>query len=105
MQPHEHPHEGETMRQAVQQIPGEAPVTRDLSNFAEAAAFLGFKKSYLYKLTSSRQIPFFKYGGRLVLFERSALEAWRSARMLAVPTQAEAQARAAAYCAANPSKR
>lgn len=105
MQTHEHPHGSETMRQAVQQIPGEAPVTRDLLNFADAAAFLGLKKSYLYKLTSSRQIPFFKYGGRLILFERSALESWRASRMLAVPTQAEAQARAAAYCAANPLKR
>ena len=105
MQPHEHPHEGETMRQAVQQIPGEAPTTRDLLNFAEAAAFLGFKKSYLYKLTSSRQIPFFKYGGRLVLFDRAALEAWKSSKLVAMPTQAEARARAAADCAANPSKR
>lgn len=27
-------------------------------SLAEAAAFLGLKESYLYKLTSTRQIPF-----------------------------------------------
>lgn len=72
---------------------------------AEAAAFLGLKESYLYKLTSTRQIPFFKYGGRRVLFDRAALEQWRAERMQPIPTKAEAAARAASYCAANPLKR
>ena len=67
----------------------------------EAAAFLGLKKSYLYKLTCARQIPHFKYGGRLVLFDRAALETWKRRRMQAVPTVAEAEAYAEAYCAAN----
>lgn len=71
----------------------------------EAAAFLGFKKSYLYKLTSTRQIPHFKYGGRIILFDRAALETWKSQRMQAIPTIAEAEARAAVYCAVNPLKR
>ncbi len=71
---------------------------------AEAAAFLGFKKSYLYRLTSTRQIPFIKYGGRIVLFERKALEAWKSERMQAVPTQAETMAKAAEYCALKPKR-
>ncbi len=69
---------------------------------AEAAAFLGLKKSYLYKLTSTRQIPFIKYGGRIVLFERVALESWKQKRMQPVPTQAETMESAAAYCALNP---
>lgn len=71
----------------------------------EAAAFLGFKKSYLYKLTSTRQIPHFKYGGRIILFDRAALEMWKSKRMQAIPTIAEAEARAAVYCAVKPLKR
>lgn len=71
----------------------------------EAAAFLGFKKSYLYKLTCTRQIPHFKYGGRLVLFDRVALETWKRQRMQAVPTIKEAESRAAVYCAVNPLKR
>ena len=83
-------------------VDGETLAAKDYLTLAEAAAFLGFKESYLYRLTSSRQIPFFKYGGRRVLFERSALETWRAARLQAVPTLADAEARAAAYCAANP---
>ena len=47
----------------------------------EAAAFLGLEKSYLYHLTSSKKIPYIKYGGRLILFSRTALEAWKQARM------------------------
>ena len=70
----------------------------------EAAAYLGLKANYLYKLTSQRQIPHYKYGGRIVLFDRAALEAWKSRRMQAVPTVAEAEAYAEAYCVANPLK-
>ncbi len=99
MMQHEHPHAGETLRQAVITQPGDI-VPQDLISFNEAARFLGFKKSYLYKLTSARQIPFYKYGGRLIMFDRAALETWRAARLQAVPTQAEQAARAAAYCAA-----
>lgn len=70
----------------------------------EAAAYLGLKASYLYRLTSQRRIPHYKYGGRIVLFDRAALEAWKRRRMQAVPTVAEAEAYAEAYCAANPLK-
>lgn len=83
--------------------PSAAPV--ETLTIEEAAAFLGFKKSYLYKLTSTRQIPHFKYGGRIILFDRAALEMWKSQRMQAIPTIAEAEARAAVYCAVNPLKR
>ena len=78
---------------------------QNLLTLEEAAQYLGLKKSYLYRLTSTRQIPFFKYGGRRVLFERESLETWRTARLQAVPTLEDAAARAAAYCAANPLKR
>ncbi len=98
---HEHQHAGEVYRQAVISQPGDA-APQDLITFDAAAAFLGFKKSYLYKLTSTRQIPFYKYGGRLIMFDRAALESWRAARLQPVPTKAEAAARAAAYCAVNP---
>lgn len=98
---HEHKHAGETIRQAVITMPGESPAG-DTLTMAEAAAFLGFKKSYLYKLTSTRQIPFFKYGGRLVLFDRAALADWKRSRMQAVPTAEQMQYAAADYCARNP---
>lgn len=89
------------MRQAVITQPGDT-AANDLIDLEAAARFLGLKKSYLYKLTSTRQIPFYKYGGRLIMFDRAALESWRAARLQAVPSKAEAAANAAAYCAANP---
>ena len=77
----------------------------ELITLEEAARFLGLKKSYLYKLTSTKQIPFYKYGGRVIAFDPAALQAWRAARLQYVPTQAEQAAQAAAYCAANPLRR
>ena len=81
------------------------PSANELINLEEAARFLGLKKSYLYKLTSTKQIPFYKYGGRVIAFDPAALQAWRAARLQYVPTQAEQAAQAAAYCAANPLRR
>lgn len=78
---------------------------KELVTLADAAQFLGLKKSYLYKLTSTKQIPFYKYGGRLIAFDLAELQTWRDARLQYVPTQAEQAAQAAAYCAANPLKR
>lgn len=94
---------GATSYRAETEHPGKAPV--ETLTIEEAAAFLGFKKSYLYKLTSTRQIPHFKYGGRIILFDRAALEMWKCKRMQAIPTIAEAEAHAAAYCATNPLER
>ena len=86
---------------------GDTPQTsiteaKELITLEEAARFLGFKKSYLYKLTSTKQIPFYKYGGRVIAFDPVALQVWRAARVQDVPTPAEQAAQAAAYCAAHP---
>lgn len=101
---HENTHSGETLRQATIATPGSVPAPAELLTLDDAARFLGLKKSYLYRLTSAKKIPFFKYGGRLVAFDRAALEAWRAARLQYVPTAAEQAAAAAAYCATNPAK-
>lgn len=76
-----------------------------LLTLEEAARFLGLKKSYLYNLTSTKRIPFYKCGGRRIVFDRADLQAWQAARLQYVPTQAEQAALAAAYCAANPINR
>ena len=81
---HEHPHGGETLRQAVITQPGDT-AANDLIDLEAAARFLGLKKSYLYKLTSTRQIPFYKYGGRLVLFLPAAPERMCVARRQSEP--------------------
>ena len=48
---------------------------KELMTIEEAAAFLGFKKSYLYRLTSERKLPFYKPGHK-VFFKKAELEAW-----------------------------
>lgn len=49
---------------------------KEIYNFREACTFLDFSKSYLYKLTSSRQICHFKPHGKKIYFKRSDLEEW-----------------------------
>lgn len=64
----------------------EAPAGVRFIKSREAAAFLGVKMSYLYKLIHEKRIPYYKYGGRLVLFSEQELQAWREARLHHVPS-------------------
>lgn len=43
---------------------------------AEAAEFLGFTKSYLYKLVFLKAIPHYKPRAGRLLFDRTELDAW-----------------------------
>lgn len=45
-------------------------------SFEEGCEYLGYKKSYVYKLTSSGIIPFSKPNGKKIFFDREKLEAW-----------------------------
>ena len=45
-------------------------------NIDEAAAFTGLAVSYLYKLTSTQEIPHYKPRGKMLYFDRSELENW-----------------------------
>jgi excisionase family DNA binding protein len=49
---------------------------KEYLSLSEAAQFLGISESSLYKLTSSRSIPFYKPNGKLVVFSRKDLESW-----------------------------
>ncbi len=51
-------------------------LNKEIYNFNDACQFLDYSKSYLYKLTHSRQIPHFKPMGKKLYFKRSDLEAW-----------------------------
>lgn len=50
---------------------------KQILNIDEAAAFTGLTTSYLYKLTSTQQIPHYKPRGKMVYFDRSELESWQ----------------------------
>ncbi len=45
-------------------------------NIDEAAVFTGLSVSYLYKLTSTQEIPHYKPRGKMLYFDRSELETW-----------------------------
>ncbi|MEO8852588.1 MAG: helix-turn-helix domain-containing protein [Ginsengibacter sp.] len=45
-------------------------------SFEEGCQYLGYKKSYVYKMTSSKILPFSKPNGKKIFFEREKLEAW-----------------------------
>jgi excisionase family DNA binding protein len=42
----------------------------------EASEVTGYKSSYLYKLTSSKEIPHSKPNGGSIFFDREKLESW-----------------------------
>ena len=45
-------------------------------NFETASNYLSISKSYLYKLTSKNQIPYYKPNGKKIYFEKSELNKW-----------------------------
>lgn len=69
---------------------------KDVLTFNEAAEYTGLSKSYLYKLTSSQRIPFYKPMGKCVFFNRLELEAFLQQNR--VSTVDEISSQAMAYC-------
>jgi excisionase family DNA binding protein len=45
-------------------------------SFSEGCDYLGFKKSYVYKLISAGKIPYSKPNGKKIYFDRLKLEEW-----------------------------
>ncbi len=66
---------------------------------AEAAKFLGFKLSYLYKMMHERKVPFYKSNGKRCFFDRAELTEWR--KFVRVTTAEEAEAAALYHVAIN----
>ena len=44
--------------------------------FNQACEYLGYKRSYMYKLTSSGVLPYSKPNGKTLFFDREKLEMW-----------------------------
>lgn len=53
---------------------------KEILTMGEAASFLGLSKSYLYKMTSKGDIPFYRPLGKVMYFERSVLLEWIRSR-------------------------
>lgn len=69
---------------------------KDVLTLEEAAQYTGLKKSYLYKLTSTKAIPHYKPNGKNCFFKRTELEEWLTTNPVA--TTADLTAAAQAYC-------
>lgn len=50
---------------------------KDVLTFDDVAVLTGLSKSYLYKLTSTHKIPYYKPNGKLVYFNREEIENWQ----------------------------
>ena len=72
---------------------------KEVLTLEEAAQYLGFQRSYLYKLTSRMVIPHSKPLGKNCFFQREELEEWAQQNRIA--PQREIHAKAAAYCNSN----
>jgi excisionase family DNA binding protein len=62
----------------------------------EAAELTGFKRSYLYRLTNRKLIPYYKPLGKKVFFKCTELEQWLQTNRIS--TDEELRMKAAAYC-------
>lgn len=58
----------------------------------EAAFYATLSVSYLYKLTSTQQIPHFKPRGKMVYFDRSELDSWLRQNRVKTTDEIESEA-------------
>lgn len=65
--------------------------TQVILDFEQACKLTGYKESYMYKLTSSRQIPFYKRGKR-IWFVQQELNAWLLSNPVKTSEQLEREA-------------
>ena len=68
---------------------------RNLMTTAEAAEYIGVKKSYLMKLMMKKAIPYFKPNGKLCYFDEADLDHWL--RRVRIPSEEELDQQAQKY--------
>ena len=64
----------------------------DALTIDDAAVLTGMSKSHIYKLTCSKQIPFYRPSGKLIYFSRLELEGWLKQNRVTPEYEAEQQA-------------
>jgi excisionase family DNA binding protein len=62
---------------------------------AEAAEYIGVKKSYLMKLMMKKAIPYYKPNGKLCYFDEADLDHWL--RRVRIPSEEELDQQAQKY--------
>ena len=69
---------------------------KGILNFEEAALYVDLKKSYLYKLTSTGELKYFKQG-KFNRFYRTELDAWLKKKTRDISSRTEIDSEAATY--------
>lgn len=64
------------LKEQLSRIESGLLLQKNILTFDEVCKFTGLSKSYLYKLTSTGRIPHYKPHGKMLYFERQAVEAW-----------------------------
>lgn len=49
---------------------------KNVLDIDDMVALTGLSKSYIYKLTSRKEIPYYKPNGKLIYFDRQEVENW-----------------------------
>ena len=70
---------------------------KNVLDIDDVVALTGLSKSYIYKLTCRKEIPYYKPNGKLIYFDRQEVENWMKQNR--VNSIAEAESAAALYVA------
>ena len=84
-----------SIEERIEELENLIYLSKNVLSFEEASRFLNLSKSYLYKLTSAGVIPHYKPQGKMIYFEKTALEEWL--RQNPVKTQAQIAQEAQLY--------
>lgn len=68
---------------------------KNVLTLEDVALLTGLSKSYLYKLTCTKQIPYYRPNGKQIYFDRAEIEAWMKQNRVA--TESEVEQKAVSY--------
>ena len=81
-----------SIEERIEELEALVYATKNVLSFDEASKYLNLSKSYLYKLTSAQQIHHYKPQGKMIYFEKDALDAWLRQNPVKTQTQISQEA-------------
>lgn len=66
--------------------------SKNVLTFEDVVVLTGLSRSYLYKLTSSNQIPHYKPSGKQLYFDREEIENWLKQNRVATVEETDRKA-------------
>ncbi len=82
----------ETLEKRLTDIESCLFLKKEVLNIDEVVAFTGFKKGYIYKLTSMGRIPYYKPLGKRLIFNKKEIEDWLFQQKKVTNTEPESRA-------------